>query len=184
MEENPFLDKTKKELEEAIKQSMKIGTFIAVGLIILTMIINGILYYDIFVSFLIILHIILHKIFTGKYPEISLESDISNTNTSTGLFLDITNFNFSFFIFMIMSFIFMIICSIMMFLLYILSILKAPNLNQKINEQKLKYYSQIIKTYFWPGALVWKIIGIIIVMYYVYIFAQIYPIIQQLPIFK
>jgi hypothetical protein len=71
-----------------------------------------------------------------------------------------------------------------MFLSYTLSILEEPNLNQKINEQKLKYYSQIIKTYFWPGALVWKIIGIIIVMYYVYIFDQIYPIIQQLPILK
>jgi uncharacterized membrane protein len=71
-----------------------------------------------------------------------------------------------------------------MFLYYIISILKAHELNQKINEQKLKYYSQIIKTYFWPGALVWKIIGVIIVVYYMYIFAQIYPILQQLPIFK
>jgi len=171
MEENSFRDKTKKELEEAIKQSMIIGAFIAVGLIILTMIINGILYYNMLVSFLIPFY----KSFEEQSTEIFLERRILTNKISTDLFLHITNFNF---------FIIAIIFSIIMFLSYTLSILKEPNLNQKINEQKLKYYSQIIKTYFGPGALVWKIIGIIIVMYYVYIFAQIYPIIQQLPIFK
>jgi putative flippase GtrA len=171
MEENSFRDKTKNELEEAIKQSMIIGAFIAVGLIILTMIINGILYYNMLVSFLIPFY----KSFEEQSTEIFLERRILTNKISTDLFLHITNFNF---------FIIAIIFSIIMFLSYTLSILEEPNLNQKINEQKLKYYSQIIKTYFWPGALVWKIIGIIIVMYYVYIFDQIYPIIQQLPILK
>jgi hypothetical protein len=171
MEENPFLDKTKKELEEAIKQSMKIGTFIAIALIILTMILDGILYYNMLVSFLIPFY----KSFGEQSTEIFLEHRISTNKISTDLFLYITNFNF---------FIIAVIFSIIMFLSYILSILKEANLNQKTNEQKLKYYSQIIKTYFGPGAFVWKIIGVIIVVYYMYIFAQIYPIIQQLPIFK
>jgi magnesium-transporting ATPase (P-type) len=171
MEGNSFLDKTKKELEEAIKQSMKIGAFIAIALIILTMILDGILYYNMLVSFLIPFY----KSFEEQSTEIFLKRRISTLKISTDLFLHITNFNF---------FIIAIIFSIMMFLSYILSILKEPNLNQKINEQKLKYYSQIIKTYFEPGALVWKIIGIIIVVYYGYIFAQISPILQQLPIFK
>jgi hypothetical protein len=171
MEENSFLDKTKKELEEAIKQSMKIGAFIAIALIILTMILDGILYYNMLVSFLIPFY----KSFEEQSTEIFLERRILTNKISTDLFLHITNFNF---------FIIAIIFSIIMFLSYTLSILKEPDLNQKINEQKLKYYSQIIKTYFWPGALTWKIIGVIIVVYYMYIFAQIYPIIQQLPIFK
>jgi hypothetical protein len=171
MEENPFLDKTKKELEENIKQSMKISTFIAIALIILTMILDGILYYNMLISFLIPFY----KSFGEQSTEIFLERRILTNKISTDLFLHITNFNF---------FIIAIIFSIIMFLSYTLSILKEPNLNQKINEQKLKYYSQIIKTYFWPGALAWKIIGIIIVVYYVYIFAQIYPILQRLPIFK
>jgi len=171
MEENSFLDKTKEELEEAIKQSMKIGTFIAIALIILTMILDGILYYNMLVSFLIPFY----KSFGEQSTEIFLERRILTNKISTDLFLHITNFNF---------FIIAIIFSIIMFLSYILSGLKEANLNKKINEQKLKYYSQIIKTYFGPGALAWKIIGIIIIVYYVYIFAQIYPILQRLPIFK
>jgi magnesium-transporting ATPase (P-type) len=171
MEENPFLDKTKKELEEAIKQSMKIGTFLAIALIILTMILDGILYYNMFVSFLIPFY----KSFGEQSTEIFLERRILTNKISTDLFLHITNFNF---------FIIAIIFSIIMFLSYILSILKEANLNQKTNEQKLKYYSQIIRTYFWPGALAWKIIGVIIVVYYMYIFTQIYPILRELPIFK
>jgi hypothetical protein len=163
-----LLYKIKKELEETIKQSMRIVTFIAIALMILTMISNGILYYNIFL-------IPFYKSFGEQSTEISFERRISTIKISTDLFFHITNFNF---------FIIAIIFSIIMFLYYILSILKAHELNQKINEQKLKYYSQIIKTYFWPGALVWKIIGVIIVVYYMYIFAHIYPILQQLPIFK
>jgi magnesium-transporting ATPase (P-type) len=166
-----LLDKTKKELEEAIKQSMKIGTFIAVGLIILTMILDGILYYNMLISFLIPFY----KSFGEQSTEIFLERRILTNKISTDLFLYITNFNFL---------IITIILSIIMFLSYILSILKQSNLNQKIDEQKLKYYSQIIKTYFWPGALVWKIIGIIIVVYYGYIFANIYQILKGSSLIK
>jgi len=163
-----LLDKIKKELEETIKQSMRIVTFIAIALMILTMISNGILYYNIFL-------IPFYKSFREQSTEIFLERRILTNKISTDLFLHITNFNF---------FIIAIIFSIIMFLSYILSILKEANLNKKINEQKLKYYSQIIKTYFGSGAFAWKIIGVIIVVYYMYIFTQIYPIIQQLPIFK
>jgi hypothetical protein len=106
-----LLDKTKKELEEAIKQSMKIGAFIAIALIILTMILDGILYYNMLVSFLIPFY----KSFGEQSTEIFLERRILTNKISTDLFLYITNFNF---------FIIAVIFSIIMFLSYILSILK------------------------------------------------------------
>jgi hypothetical protein len=82
-----LLDKIKKELEETIKQSMRIVTFIAIALMILTMISNGILYYNIFL-------IPFYKSFGEQSTEISFERRISTIKISTDLFFHITNFIF------------------------------------------------------------------------------------------
>jgi hypothetical protein len=112
-----------------------------------------------------------------------LLSNLIKTN-SISFFLFVIQFN---------AFIpFMIIVAILFFgsatLMLELSIksFKEPQINS-INPQdieRFKKYIQLIKNYFGLQGKIWKIIGVIIVGYYGYIFTKIYPFLRESQIFK
>jgi len=107
----------------------------------------------------------------------SLLSNLIKTN-SISFFLFVTQFN-AFITFMIIVVILFFGFVTLVLELFIKSF-KEPEINS-INPQdieKFKKYIQLIKNYFGLQGKIWKIIGIIIVVYYAYIFASIYQILK------
>ena len=103
----------------------------------------------------------------------SLLSNLIKTNPAL-LFIFVTQFN-AFITFMIVVVILFFGFVTLVLELFIKSF-KKPEINS-INPQdieKYKKYIQLIKNYFGLQGKIWKIIGIIIIVYYGYIFANIY----------
>jgi ABC-type multidrug transport system permease subunit len=103
----------------------------------------------------------------------SLLSNLIKTN-SISFFLFVTHFN-AFITFMIIVAILFFSSATLVLELFIKSF-KEPEINS-INPQdieKFKKYIQLIRNYFGLQGKIWKIIGIIIIVYYGYIFANIY----------
>jgi uncharacterized phage infection (PIP) family protein YhgE len=107
----------------------------------------------------------------------SLLSNLIKTNPAL-LFLFVIQFN------LFITFMIIVVISFFGFvtLIFELSLksFKEPEINN-INPQdieKFKKYVQLIKNYFGLQGKIWKIIGIIIVVYYGYIFISIYQILK------
>lgn len=113
----------------------------------------------------------------------SLLSNLIKTN-SISFFIFVTQFN-AFITFMIVVVILFLGFVTLVLELFIKSF-KEPEINN-INPQdieKYKKYIQLIKNYFGLQGKIWKIIGIIIIVYYGYIFANIYQTLKRPSLIK
>jgi ABC-type multidrug transport system permease subunit len=113
----------------------------------------------------------------------SLLSNLIKTN-SISFFLFVTQFN-AFITFMIIVVILFFGFVTLVLELFIKSF-KEPEINNISPQdiEKFKKYIQLIKNYFGLQGKIWKIIGIIIVVYYGYIFANIYQILKGSSLIK
>jgi ABC-type multidrug transport system permease subunit len=113
----------------------------------------------------------------------SLLSNLIKTN-SISFFLFLTQFN-AFITFMIIVVILFFGFVTLVLELFIKSF-KEPEINNISPQdiEKFKKYIQLIKNYFGLQGKIWKIIGIIIVVYYGYIFANIYQILKGSSLIK
>jgi hypothetical protein len=113
----------------------------------------------------------------------SLLSNLIKTNPAL-LFLFVIQFNAFITVMLIVAILFFGFVTLVLELS--IKSFKEPEINNISPQdiEKFKKSIQLIENYFGLQGKIWRIIGVIIVVYYMYIFAQIYPIIQQLPIFK